>query len=234
MPDWQKLVREQLASLRLEDAEKQEVIVELAAHLEESYDAFRIRGLPENQAVRRALGQVSNWRDLQRNIRAAKRREHFMKERTHQLWIPGFVTLILSMVLLAALSERGLSPRLVGQGPRAVLFYTPWLLSLPVLGMLGAYLSSRAGGSRPASLLASIFPVLALTAAFLLMFPIGWTIERITGNHVDFGAVAAALLNDGIGWLLIPGAALLAGGLLAQLLRRARRSSPGAVSVPQG
>lgn len=234
MPDWQKLVSEQLTTLRLSHTEKEEVIVELAAHLEESYEAFCNRGLPESEAAHRSLEQVSNWQVLQRKILAAKRREDVMKERMHRLWIPGFVTLILSMVLLAALQKQGLSPRIVGQGPRAVLFYVPWLFSLPLFGMLGAHLSSRAGGSRLASLLASIFPVLALTAAFLLMFPIGWMIERIAGKHVDFSAVASALLSDGIGWLLIPGGALLAGGLLAQLLRRARTSSHHTVSVPRG
>jgi len=62
--------------------------------------------------------------------------------------------------------------------------------------------------------------VLALTSAFLLMFPIGMIIEWVTGNRVDyvhFSFVATALLKEGIGWLVVPGAALLAGGLLVQL-----------------
>ncbi len=52
-------------------------------------------------------------------------------------------------------------------------------------------------------LLGHFFPVLALTAAFLLMFPIGFVIERIIGRPVDFSIVATALLRDGVGWVLV-------------------------------
>jgi len=74
-------------------------------------------------------------------------------------------------------------------------------------------------------LFVSVFPVLALTGAFLLMFPIGLAIEGITGSQGDFSIVAASLLRDGIGWILVPGAALLGGGLLAHLLFSTRSSS---------
>jgi hypothetical protein len=225
MADWRELVRQRLSGLALDAAEKEEVQLELAAHLEESYEGFCKQGLLEKEAARRALEQVSDWQDLQRRILNAKRRGHPMKKRTHQLWIPGFLTLTLSMIFLAVLQKLGFQPRIAGSGPNAVLLYVPWLLSLPFFGALGAYVSSRAGGSRGTVLLASVFPVLALTAAFLLMFPIGLTVERITGNHVDFSIVATALLEDGIGWILVPGSALLAGGLAANLLFSPRSSS---------
>lgn len=217
MADWQELVRRKLAGLALDTAEKDEVHAELAAHLEDSYAAFRGEGLPEKDAIQRTLAHVTDWRDLQHKIFVAKRRVHPMKKRVQQLWIPGFLTLTLSMLFLAALQKLGFQPRIIGSGPRTILLYVPWLLSLPFFGALGAYLSFRGGGSRGTVLLASVFPVLALTAAFLLMFPIGTIVERITGSHVDFSVVATALLMNGIGWLLVPGAALLIGGLIAQL-----------------
>ncbi len=225
MPDWQKIVQQRLGGLALDAAEKEEVHLELAAHLEESYEGFCKQGMLEKEAARRAVEQVSDWQDLQRRILNAKRRGHPMKKRTHQVWIPGFLTLILSMIFLAVLQELGFQPRIAGSGPNTVLLYVPWLLSLPFFGALGAYLSSRAGGSRGTVILASVFPVLALTAAFLLMFPIGLVIERIFNHPVDFSTVATALLRDGIGWILVPGAALLAGGLLAHLLFSRRSSS---------
>jgi hypothetical protein len=67
-------------------------------------------------------------------------------------------------------------------------------------------------------LLTSVFPVLALTTAFLLMFPIDFAVKSIIGMPVDYGIVAAELLREGMGWILVPGIALLMGGLLAQLL----------------
>ena len=148
-----------------------------------------------------------------------------MEKRIRQLWIPGFLTLILSMLFLTVLYRLGLRARLVWSGPNAILLYTPWLAGLPLIGALGAYVSARAGGSRGTVLLASVFPALALTFAFLFMFPFSMTIELIAGRPVDFSSVATVLLKDGIGWLLVPGAALLAGGLLAHALVSSQASS---------
>jgi hypothetical protein len=225
MPDWQELVRQRLADLALDATEKDEVHAELAAHLEESYEALLKEGTPQQVAVRRALSQVANWRDLQRRIFIAKNKGRIMKKRLHQLWIPGFLALILSMLFLAAFQILGFQPRIASSNPNTIFFYVPWLLSLPFFGALGAYLSSRAGASRGTALLASVFPVLALTGAFLSMFPIGSILGRVIGRRVGFSDVATTLLRDGIGWLLVPGAALLMGGLLAQFLFGRRQSS---------
>src|SRR6267378_7837902 len=218
MPDWQELVRQRLSGLALDAEEQDEVQVELAAHVEESYKAFCEEGLPEKEAVHRTFEQVADWRDLQRRIFIAKRSGHPMQKRVHQLWIPGFLTMALSIVFLVTLQKLGFNARMVSWRDSDIFFFAPWLVSLPFLGALGAYISSRAGGSRGTALLASIFPALALTLTFLLMFPIDMIIEPIIGRQVDFNIVAAVLLKDGIGWILVPGAALLAGGLLAQLL----------------
>ncbi len=225
MPDWRELVRQRLSGLALDAGEKDEVQVELAAHLEESYEAFCKEGLPETEAVHRTFEQVADWRDLQRRIFIAKRSGHPMQKRVHQLWIPGFLTMTLSTVFLMTLQKLGFNARMVSWRDSDILFYVPWLLSLPFCGAFGACISSRAGGSRGTVLLASVFPVLALTAAFLLMFPIGLVIEPIFNRPVDFSIVATALLRDGIGWILIPGAALLVGGLLVHLLISRRPSS---------
>jgi hypothetical protein len=223
--DWDEYVRAKLAGLAIEPREKREVIEELAAHLEESYEVFCKEGLPEKEAVHRTFEQVADWRDLQRRILIAKRSGYPMQKRVHQLWIPGFLTMALSIVFFVTLQKLGFNPRMVFWRDSDIFFYAPWLVSLPVLGAFGAYMSSRAGGSRRTALLASIFPALALTLTFLLMFPIGFIVERIIGSQVDFSIVAASLLRDGIDWILVPGAALLAGGLLVHLLF-GRRSSP--------
>jgi hypothetical protein len=229
MPDWQELVRQRLSSLALDAEEKDEVQVELAAHLEESYEVFCKEGLPEKEAVYRTFEQVADWRDLQRRIFIAKRSGHPMQKRVHQLWIPGFFTLTLSMVFLVTLQKLGFHARMVSWRDSDILFYLPWLLSLPFFGALATYLSSRAGGSRRTALLASVFPVLALTGAFLSMFPIGSILGRIIGRRVGFSDVATTLLRDGIGWLLVPGVALLAGGVLVHLLFSGRPSSQNPV-----
>lgn len=209
----------------MEPAEKGEIVAELAAHLEEVFGELCGRGLSEEEAMRRTMSRVGDWRDLRRKIVDAKRRGPFMTSRIRQLWIPGFLTLVLSMTFLTVLQKLGFQPRVVWTGPSSILLYSPWLFSLPVFGALAAYVSSRAGGSRGIAVLASVFPALALTGAFLVMSPIGMAIERITGRHNDFGVVAATLLKDGIGWLLVPAVALLVGGMLAQLSPSSRPSS---------
>src|SRR5579859_4097151 len=225
MRDWGALVEQRLAGLVLEPGERAEVISEVAAHLEDLCEEMLRQGMTEEEAVRRALSQTGDWQDLQRKILTAKRGEQVMEKRIRQLWVPGFLTLILSMLFLTALQRFGLRPRIVWSGSNSVLLYMPWLLSLPFFGALGAYVSSRAGGSRRTVLFVSVFPALALTGAFLLMFPIGLAIEGITGSQGDFSIVATTLLKDGIGWILVPGAALLVGGLLAHLLLSTRPST---------
>jgi hypothetical protein len=225
MRNWEALVRGQLGGLSLDPGERGDVIAELAGHLEEACDGFLRQGMSEEEAVRRTLAQAGSWDDLKSKILVSKRKEQIMEQRVRQLWIPGFLTLILSMFILMVFQKLGIKPRIAGSGPNAILLYMPWLLSLLPLGALGAHLSFRAGGSRGTVLLASVFPALAFTFAFLVMAPIGWSFERITGIRVYFDVVAAALLRDGIGWLLVPGVALLVGGLLAQAVSGPRPSS---------
>jgi hypothetical protein len=183
-----------------------------------SYEVFCAEGLPQREAVERTLVKVADWQDLQRKIVIARRRKQPMQKRVHQLWIPGLLTMMLSTIFLIALQKLGFQPRLVGSGPNGILFYEPWLASLPLFAALGAYLSARGGGSLGTALLASVFPVLALTAVFLLMFPIDFVVERVIERPVDFGTVATDLLRDGIDWILVPGVALLAGGFLVHFL----------------
>lgn len=230
MPDWSELVRQRLAGLELDAAERGEVHAELAAHLEECYEIFCKRGLPESEAARRTLGQVSDWQELRRKISAAKRRRHPMKKRLQQLWVPGFLTFILFVLFLMTLQKTGFRPRIIGNGPNAILFYGPWLGTLPFIGALGAYLSSRAGGSRRTVLLSSVFPVLALTTAFLLMFPIDLIVKWIMRIEISFRIVATTILRAEIGLLLVPGAALLVGGLLVQLFL-GRRSTQQKMTI---
>src|SRR5690348_3835507 len=137
MPDWKELVRQRLSGLALDAAEQDEVHAELASHLEESYEALLKENVPEQAAFRRVLFQVANWRDLQRRIFIAKKKGHIMKKRVQQLWIPGFLALILSTLFLMTLQKVfGVRPRIVGSGPGAVLFYVPWLVVLPFIGAL--------------------------------------------------------------------------------------------------
>jgi len=226
MPDWQKHVARNLAVRRSDGQDWEEVCSELAAHLEESYQACRSEGLPERQAAERVLAQVADWNDLRQRIATARQGGPLMRERWHQLWIPGFASFALSTIVLMALESRGFALRMAPLGGP----YVPWLLSLACAGALATYLSFRAGASWSTRLVASLLPALGLAAAFLLMFPISVFLEWVVGRQVDFAIVAGVFLKTPIESLLLPAAALLLGSLPAQyLLSRAATPREGAV-----
>lgn len=225
MPDWQELVRLRLSGLALDAVEKDEVHAELAGHLEESYEAFRNEGLAEHEAAERTFAQSGDWMDLQQGIDSTRGGKDNMTNRVKQLWLPGLLTFGLSMVLLELAQEFGPRPFVLDldRGTPVLMFYTSWLLLLPLAGALGAYLSKRAGGSTRTVLVSSIFPVLPFAVVFMIAIPVGLVISRALAHHI----VTAAFFTMTIGWVLVPGIALLAGGLLVQFLRSWRSGSHG-------
>jgi len=218
MPDWEKLVRQRLPDLGVAP-EEQEILAELAGHLEEAYETLRRQGVPQEDAARRTLSQVTDWSDFERQIRSARKEENTMNTRVTRFWLPGLITLTLSSVLLAANQIFGPRPTVLHAAklPLIILFI-PWLLCLPVVGAIGAYLSRRAGATIGIMLVSSIMPVLPFAAAFLLVFPVALVLDdrvRVTG-----------LLTGWFVWIIVPAAALVVGGLLGALFpsRRPARS----------
>ncbi|MGB2592777.1 MAG: hypothetical protein WBG02_12780 [Candidatus Acidiferrum sp.] len=215
MHDWEALVRERLAGLFLEQDERGEVIAELAAHLEENFEELRRQGLKEEAAVACTLLQVKDWQDLRRKIQIARRKENIMSNRVRQFWLPGFATLFLSTIFLVLTEIYGPKPWVISWGhPPVELISIPWLLSLPFVGAVGAYLSYRAGGSGRAIFLSTIFSALPFLASIVVVLPVSLIFDHYIAHSIAPMALVLALL----GWVLIPIAALLAGGLPAQLL----------------
>jgi len=196
MPDWQELVRKRLSGLKLGSAEREEVHAELAVHLEESYESLRTKGLPEQAAMQQTLAQVADWQDLRREIQIARTvKENLMNDRVRQLWLPGLLTFALSMGLLELVQKFGARPIVLDldKGTPVLMFYTPWLLALPLAGALGAYLSKRAGGSARIVLASSIFPVLPFGVVFMIAGPVGLVISHSLAHHI----VTAVCRSDG-------------------------------------
>jgi hypothetical protein len=227
MRDWEAIVERHLSGLTLEPAERSEVIAELAAHLSETCDEFRRQGMTEEEAVQRTLSQVEDWQDLRRRIQTARTKENIMTNRVKQFWFPSLLTLLMSMGLLMLVQLFGPNPWMVARksgwtlvAPVAVV-YVPWLLSLPVIGAIGAYLSNRVGGSQRAIFSSIVFPVLPYLAFFLLALPVIVIFNDRLAHNIMFGALFVGLFA----WVLAPGAALLAGGLLAQFLLSRRLDS---------
>ena len=153
-----------------------------------------------------------------------------MTDRVKQVWLPGFLTLFLSVVLLMVNEiigiKLGINPLIVsahGSGLKApvAVIYVPWLVSLLLIGAIGAYLAGRAGASQRATLLSIMFPVLPHSVFLAIWIPV----SLILGEHISHNTMPSALLMGLVGWVVLPGAALLAGGLPVQLLRSRRAAS---------
>ena len=91
--------------------------------------------------------------------------------------------------------------------PVAVV-YVSWLLFLPLIGALGAYMSRRAGGSARVVFFSIVFPILPYLAFFLIGLPLALILD----DHVAHNITIPALFVGLSAWVIFPAAALLAGG----------------------
>ncbi len=202
------------------------MIAELAAHLEETFEELRRQGLSEETAVARTLSQVKNWQSLRRKIQKARMKEDAMTDRVKQVWLPGFLTLFLSMMLLMLIQFIGPKPLVLSphgwrvMAPMAVI-YLPWLLCLVPIGAMGAYLSVRAGASRRGTFVSTVFPVLPYFVFFIAAFPVCVILD----DHVAHNVVLNALWVGLVAWVVLPATALLAGAFPVHIVKTRRVAS---------
>ena len=206
MPDWKKLVGQQLSGLDLDSTEREEVHAELGAHLEESYEAFRAEGLTHYDAVQRTLVQIADWKSLQKRIDSVRKGKDTMTNRVTQFWLPGLATFLLSAGILAVMEILGLKAWILGKEG-----------NLPI-GVLY--------GSKRAILLSIVFPVLPFLASILVALPVSLIFDKFIAHNIGPMSLIFALF----GWVLAPAAALLAGGLITQYLLSRRSNFHGVAS----
>jgi hypothetical protein len=201
-PDWNALVRGRLRPLELTSEETQEVVAELAAHLEDFYEEQIGKGLSQPEAQQRALNQIVRWNLLARKIQRAKHKEETMNTRTKHLWLPGLVSLAAAMGSLMILIQISLQPQLLGRSPLQVVLL-PWLALLPLCGGAGAYLSRRGGADRAACLIAGLFPTIVLFILGAILVAARLVVP--SRPRWWYGSLAVAL------GIVLPSAALLLG-----------------------
>jgi hypothetical protein len=207
MPDWKDIVRSRMAGLRLPGSVREDVIAEIAAHLQEVHDDATARGFSATAATELALQEVTDWRTLSIQITQAKHQEGLMNHRTKSFWLPALTTLLAASVTLMMCQFFGMQPRLVWVGNLGMTFYSPWLATLPIFGAVGAYLSRRAQGPPQTRLAAGLSPALVMLIVMGLLLPWGLAIDGLSFFRlVSFGL---GLIN----WVAIPGIALLLGAL---------------------
>jgi len=209
MPNWPKIVREGLENCGLPLPQRDEVIRELAAHLEETCEHARSNGLDEAAAVEFTLQAVSDWPVLAAEICRAKSKEYPMNHRTSTLWLPALASFGSASLFLLALTWISRQPfylvRL--QAGLAFWFYVAWLLAQVLCGALGAFLSGRAGGTSTARIAAASFPAIVMLGLWAVVIPVSALAEH--NIYVTQHPVRHAL---GIFvWVLPPAFALLLG-----------------------
>ncbi len=148
MPDWQRLARRSLTPLALDSVREDEIVAELAGHLEDLYADLVRQGTPEEEAVQSALSAAADWDELRREIQRAANEEIIMNYRVKTLWLPGACTIALSGIVLRLLQiPSAPAPRVFWpwQGTELVVYWW-WFVCVPLIGAIGAYWSRRAGG----------------------------------------------------------------------------------------
>lgn len=208
--DWQKSVREHLEACNLPREIRDDVVTELAAHLEEAYADAMAHGLGDAEAVEHALQEAGNWNVLAENIaRVTYKEEQSMNNRTKSFWLPALASFTAASLFLLALTKISMQPQSLirlssGLGRP---FYFGWVAAQILFGALGAFLSRRAGGSRTTRILAGIFPAIVMFLLWAVVIPASAIAEHnaFVLNHPLYYALGIFV------WVVPPGVALLAG-----------------------
>jgi len=119
MPDWNKLVQDRLTTLALPPSVKQDVVAELAAHLEDSASANRATHEP----VSPALAHIP-WRKLANAIEHWRGEEGTMNQRTKTFWLPAMAILFAVGLILMWRDSAAAVQRLIWMACMAMLLCT--------------------------------------------------------------------------------------------------------------
>jgi hypothetical protein len=210
MPDWKQIVHKNLRVLAMCSPEFTE---ELAAHLEDSYEALLCDGLPAEVAFQHTIGQIEGRRRIWLVMRFL--REALMTGFIRKVALPGLLTSAAAGLFYWTLALDHVRDKVIWLvGGQLPLW---WWCLLPIWGALGALLSRRNGGSRLQRMAESLFPSAIMCTLVLLIFVAGFTLSGLV-NHYQL--VSARVESLGIvppGFAVIPAAFSLLGAGIAEL-----------------
>ena len=204
MPDWKQIVRK---NLRLLGSCSPEFTEELAAHLEDNYEALLREGLPADAAFQHTIGQIEGRCGIWLVTRFLQ--EELMTGFIRKVALPGLLTSAAAGVFYWTLALDHISPKVIWLlGGQLPLW---WWCLLPICGALGALLSPRNGRSRLQRIAASLLPGAILGASVVLVFAVGFTMSGSV-NHYWSGSVRLESLGlVPPGFVLIPAVCSLLG-----------------------
>ena len=195
----------------MSQSRRENLIAELAYHLEDLHAELLRSGVTDPEAAGRCLDQLNDVQQIAAALKRSQIWEDAMNQRSRTIWLPGLITLTLSSALLMAMQLFTFSrPRVHWIDGGAVAIGFIWLFSFLPCGAFGAYLSARAGGSRWNSIIASLFPSLVMLGVWsCVILPIGIFVERNAYiiHHPRYSGLALLV------WVVVPGAVSLLGAL---------------------
>ena len=149
--------------------------------------------------------------------------------RVRRLWAPLLSTFLISVsVQFVALRVPQLPPWVFFTRNGVSIVLAPlWMLALPFIGALGAWLSLRAGGSTRDRLLTALGSAWLNGGILTLGVPLSMIIERHFSLSIKLTAYSLSYM---IAWCLVP-AVLLALGALPWLGRKATMRARGATGL---
>lgn len=116
MPDWRKLVQQQLSALNLPPDAKEDVVAELAAHLE---DSAHVDSEPWNSE--NPTSPQIPWQKLVRAIERARIEEGAMNRRTKTFWLPATAVLFATGLIVLFLDRAPFLQQLIWTACMAML-----------------------------------------------------------------------------------------------------------------
>jgi len=178
MPDWEEIMRTRLRGLGASAEQQSEIASEMAGHLEDLYERSRLEGLPEEEAVARALAVIGDEAELRRKISQALRDGEFVGDWRKCFWLPAlFVTAVVDWAYaLISINRYNTYLDALQHSPAAIMTMVSTqshflLLSvvIPILAAaIGGLWSWLAGGGFWQRLLAGLSPGLAVPATMLI------------------------------------------------------------------
>jgi len=127
MHNWPTIVREELENCGLPPVHREDVILELAAHLEGCYEQARSEGLSDGAALERTMQEVEDWPALAADICRTKLQEDSMNpttmsHRTKAVLLPTIAMLFGVGLVLLFLDRAAILQRLIWMACMALLF----------------------------------------------------------------------------------------------------------------
>jgi hypothetical protein len=165
MHDWQALLREKLGRVLVSPERLDEIVSEIAAHLNQAWQDAENAGAPvsRDEFVRAQVGDIAQLRD---RIERIENRGTPVHERHRHFWMPAFVAMVLAQSI-TLVGQIMTNMAVFGNVSGNYFSYMvhPGLLLL--VGGLAALVARRRGATRLCSFL-------AVTVSALLMYVPSW------------------------------------------------------------